>query len=86
MKNIYDDSGNNNEPDYENNLAFPPQEEVLPMPRCDIEELKNKIKGMRIVLQDCKQMFVAEKSFLVQCSRLEDIESIIERIEGMLND
>ena len=26
MKNIYDDSGNNNEPDYENNLAFPPQE------------------------------------------------------------
>lgn len=26
MNNIYDDSGNNNEPDYENNLAFPPQE------------------------------------------------------------
>ena len=26
MKNIYDDRGNNNEPDYENNLAFPPQQ------------------------------------------------------------
>ena len=59
--------------------------EKMTMPRCDIEELKNKIKGMKIILQDCKQMFVAEKSFLVQCSRLEDIESIIERIDEALN-
>lgn len=59
--------------------------EQLSMPRCDIEELKQKIKCMRIVLQDCKQMFVAEKSFLVQCSRLEDIENIIERIDEVLN-
>ena len=58
--------------------------EQYSMPRCDIEELKKKIKGMKIVLQDCKQMFVAEKSFLVQCSRLEDIESIIERIDEVL--
>nr|DAU95910.1 MAG TPA: hypothetical protein [Caudoviricetes sp.] len=58
--------------------------EQYSMPRCDIEELKQKIKGMKIVLQDCKQMFVAEKSFLVQCSRLEDIESIIERIDEVL--
>ena len=73
------------QPDYNDDLVFPPKEEVLSMPRCDIEELKNKIKGMKIVLQDCKQMFVAEKSFLVQCSRLEDIESIIERIDEALN-
>ena len=70
------------------NKAVKPEEAILweqySMPRCDIEELKNKIKGMKIVLQDCKQMFVAEKSFLVQCSRLEDIESIIERIDEVL--
>lgn len=68
--------------DYYENLAFPPEE--YSMPRCDIEELKQKIKGMKVVLQDCKQMFVAEKSFLVQCSRLEDINSIIERIDEVL--
>lgn len=61
-----------------------PKIEQLSMPRCDIEELKEEIKKLKIVLQDCKQMFVAEKSFLVQCSRLEDINSIIERIDEVL--
>ena len=54
------------------------------MPRCDIEELKEEIKYLKKVLRDCKQMFVAEKSFLVQCSRLEDINNIIEKIDEVL--
>lgn len=31
----------NNAPDYENDLVFPPS-----MPRCDIEELKEKVKNL----------------------------------------
>ena len=30
--------------------------EQYSMPRCDIEKLKEEIKGMKIVLQDCKRL------------------------------
>ena len=49
MNNIYDDSGNNNEPDYQDNLAFPPQ-----MPLCDILELQDEIKKLKKLLLKCE--------------------------------
>ena len=52
MKNIYDDSGNNNAPDYENDLVFPPEEHS--MPRCDIEELKQQIKKLEKIIERLK--------------------------------
>lgn len=39
---------------------------------------------LRSVLRQCKQMFVAEKGFLVQCSRIEDINRMIDEIDGVL--
>ena len=36
----------NNAPDYENDLVFPPS-----MPRCDIEELKAKVKKLEVKLK-----------------------------------
>ena len=41
MNNIYDDTMNNNEPDYEGNLAFPPQEESVEK-KC--EKLEKQLK------------------------------------------
>lgn len=45
---------------------------------------KIRKKKMKEVLQDCKQMFIAEKSFLVKCSRLEEINSIVEKINKVM--
>lgn len=70
----------NNAPDYENNLAFDP--DINTMPRCDIEALKSEVKRLKVLLRECKQMFIIEKSFLVKCSRLEDIENIITQIDN----
>lgn len=45
MNNIYDDTMNNNEPDYEGNLVFPPQEESVEQKlNKDIKILVNIIK------------------------------------------
>lgn len=45
MNNIYDDTMNNNEPDYEGNLVFPPQEESVEQKlKKDIKILVNIIK------------------------------------------
>lgn len=45
MNNIYDDTMNNNEPDYEGNLVFPPQEESVEQKlEKDIKILVNIIK------------------------------------------
>lgn len=53
MKNIYDDTGNNNEPDYEGNLAFPPQEESLEN-KCEKleKQLKIAVEGLMTLLND----------------------------------
>lgn len=69
MKNIYDDSGNNNVPDYENNLAFPPQEiksqddikkperrqsDVLITALEKCEKLENENQQLKELLRECK--------------------------------
>ena len=43
MDNIYDDTGNNNEPDYKNNLAFDPQ---------SLKEV-DEIKRLKTLLSEC---------------------------------
>ena len=47
-------------------------------------EVAKENQQLKELLKECKQMFVAEKSFLVQCSRLEDIENIITKIDEVL--
>lgn len=42
----------NNAPDYENDLVFPPEE--YSMPRCDIEELKQKINKLEKIIESLK--------------------------------
>ena len=39
---------------YLDNLAFPPKEEVLSMPRCDIEELKQQINKLERIIESLK--------------------------------
>ena len=55
MKNIYDDSGNNNEPDYKDNLAFPPS-----MPRCDIERLRKALKETKRSILDMQNKIMID--------------------------
>ena len=47
---------------------------------------KERLAHYRAVLQDCKQLFIAELSFLIQCTRADDLNAIIARIEDLLED
>ena len=49
-----------------------------------VAKLQAENKKLKCLLQDCKQMFIAEKSFLVQCSRMDDINNIVEKINEIL--
>lgn len=56
-----------------------------------VAELEAQNEKLKKVLNDCKKMFVkdcrqmfAEKSLLVQYSRLEDIKKIIKKIDEVL--
>lgn len=50
MKNIYDDSGNNNTPDYENNLAFDPTSAD------DLNEQGRKSEVLIKALEKCEKL------------------------------
>lgn len=41
---------------------------------------------LRTLLRECREMLLAEKNFLVQCTRLEDINNITAKIDEALND
>ena len=53
MNNIYDDTMNNNEPDYEGNLVFPPQEESVEK-KCEKleKQLEIAVEGLMTILND----------------------------------
>lgn len=53
MNNIYDDTMNNNELDYEDNLVFPPQEESVEK-KCEKLEIQLGIV-IEILLRECPQ-------------------------------
>lgn len=53
MNNIYDDTMNNNELDYEGNLVFPPQEESVEK-KCEKLEIQLGIV-IEILLRECPQ-------------------------------
>ena len=55
MKNIYDDNGNNNQPDYEDNLVFPPQEDSVEKKCARLEkQLKIAIEALQCIYDDTK--------------------------------
>ena len=51
-----------------------------------ISEQTKTINQLKELLKECKQMFVIEKSFLVKCLRLEDIENIITKIDNAIGE
>lgn len=61
MNNIYDDTMNNNEPDYEGNLVFPPQEESVEK-KC--ERLKKQLK---IAVEALKEVYEDTTGGHIQC-------------------
>lgn len=77
----------NNAPDYENDLVFPPKEEVLSMPRCDIEELKNKIKNIKECLKECHH-YIVNTPVYPQGDDVKqaEIHKLLDKIEAVLND
>ena len=72
MKNIYDDSGNNNEPDYKNNLAFPPQEVRS---QDELAERGRKSDVLIAALEKCKsleiQLGIVIEILLRECPQYE---------------
>ena len=50
MKNIYDDSGNNNEPDYDNNLAFNPSSAD------DLNKQERQLEVLVTALEKCEML------------------------------
>ena len=44
------------------------------------------IAKLRQLLQDCKQLFIAERSFMVKCTRLDDLNNIITKIDEVLGN
>ena len=48
------------QPDYNNDLVFPPKEEVLSMPRCDIERLRKALKKTKRSLLDMQNKIMID--------------------------
>lgn len=61
MKNIYDDTMNNNESNYEGNLAFPPQEESVEK-KC--EKLEKQLK----IAVECLEIYASPEYKMVGMS------------------
>ena len=61
MNNIYDDTMNNNEPDYEDNLVFPPQEESVEK-KCEKLEIQ-----LKIAVEALKEIYEDTKGGHIQC-------------------
>lgn len=48
------------QPDYNDDLVFPPKEEVLSMPRCDIEKLRKALKETKRFLLDMQNKIMID--------------------------
>lgn len=48
------------QPDYNDNLVFPPEDEVLSMPRCDIEKLRKALKETKRSLLDMQNKIMID--------------------------
>lgn len=59
------------------------ESKTILLPPYDVLKEQQKIKSL---LRDCKQLFVIERSFMVQCTRLEDLNNIISRLDDALGE
>lgn len=73
------------QPDYNDDLVFPPKEEVLSMPRCDIVELQNKIKNLKELLKSSREIidrYLDAYSVIDYYTACDIIDSIDEALNG----
>lgn len=73
------------QPDYNDDLVFPPKEEVLSMPRCDIVELQNKIKNLKELLKSSREIidrYLDAYSVIDYDTACDIIDSIDEALNG----
>lgn len=73
------------QPDYNDDLVFPPKEEVLSMPRCDIVELQNKIKNLKELLKSSREIidrYLDAYSVTDYDTACDVIDSIDEALNG----
>lgn len=73
------------QPDYNDDLVFPPKEEVLSMPRCDIVELQNKIKNLKELLKSSREII----DRYLDAYSVMDYDTacdVIDSIDEVLND
>ena len=73
------------QPDYNEDLVFPPKEEVLSMPRCDIVELQNKIKNLKELLKSSREIidrYLDAYSVIDYDTACDIIDSIDEALNG----
>lgn len=74
-----------NAPDYKDNLAFDP--DINTMPRCDIEELKTKIKNIKECLKECHHYIVNTPVYSQGDDvKQAEIHKLLDKIEAVLND
>ena len=66
-------------------LVFPPKEEVLSIPRCDIVELQNKIKNLKELLKSSREIidrYLDAYSVIDYDTACDIIDSIDEALNG----
>ena len=73
------------QPDYNDDLVFPPKEEVLSMPRCDIVKLQNKIKNLKELLKSSREIidrYLDAYSVIDYDTACDVIDNIDEALNG----
>lgn len=72
--------------DYRNNLAFPPKEEILFMPRCDIERLRKALKETKRSLLDMQNKIMIDNGAYGEIHPLyKMVNRAIKHIDEALN-
>ena len=74
------------QPDYNDDLVFPPKEEVLSMPRCDIERLRKALKETKRSLLDMQNKIMIDNGTYGEIHPLYKLaDQAIKHIDEALN-
>ena len=74
------------QPDYNDDLVFPPKEEVLSMPRCDIEKLRKALKETKRSLLDMQNKIMIDNGTYGEIHPLYKMANLaIKHIDEALN-
>lgn len=74
------------QPDYNDDLVFPPKEEILSMPRCDIERLRKALKETKRSLLDIQNKIMIDNGAYGEIHPLYKMANLtIKHIDEALN-